>query len=209
MSEGTKVTGDNRQSIPTPEPDALTQLQKAALKAMPVAPSRFRLVFPPAKYNAIVEETVKAIHQLSTVKGGEYAGDADRLANFRRNAEALGVPMTTIWAVYAAKHFDAIMQYAKDLQNAQTRPRSESITGRADDLIVYLILFKAIVSEIEDCALGQITAGEIGLRHVLQEGLHINSGQKERKDHIKTGYPCSNCNTLSTFCADGCKWRKD
>lgn len=102
-----------------------------------------------AQYDKLVKATIEQINSLSKLKGGEYAGDQDRLANFRRNAAALGLNMETVWAVYAGKHWDAIQQYVKDLQDGKTRPRAESITGRADDLIVYAILFKAMVEERE------------------------------------------------------------
>src|SRR5574337_1069374 len=97
------------------------------------------------EYNRIVDETWNKVHQLSHLKGGEYAGDKDRLANFRRNAETLGIAMETVWAVYAAKHWDAIMQFVKDVASHTDRVRSEPIEGRIDDLIVYLLLFKAII----------------------------------------------------------------
>lgn len=101
-----------------------------------------------AAYDQLVERTISAIRELSTIKGGEYSGDDDRLANFRRNAEKCGVEMTTIWSVYLNKHLDAIQQWVKDCQTGKTRPRSESISGRMDDAIVYLILGKAIVEEM-------------------------------------------------------------
>ena len=105
------------------------------------------VIYKHEDYDKLVEQTISEIKKLSTLKGGEYAGDSDRLANFRRNAEALGLTMEQVWAVYAAKHWDAIMQYVKDLGTGTDRTRLESITGRADDLIVYLILFKAIHEE--------------------------------------------------------------
>jgi hypothetical protein len=110
-------------------------------------------------YAKLVETTVAKIKELSTVKGGEYAGDLDCLANFRRNAERLGLTMESIWAVYCNKHIDSINQYVSDLQAGKTRPRSESISGRADDVIVYMILFKAMVEEREA---GATFLGSIG-----------------------------------------------
>lgn len=101
------------------------------------------------RYAELVKRTVEEIFRLSTQKGGEYAGDDDRLANFRRNGLALGLPMETVWAVYASKHYDAVMQYVKDLNTGKTRPRSEPISGRLDDLIVYCLLMKAMVEERE------------------------------------------------------------
>jgi hypothetical protein len=101
------------------------------------------------RFNQLLAETVQELQKLSSLKGGEYAGDDDRLANFRRNAANLDLRMETIWAVYSAKHWDALMQYIKDLQSGKTRTRLESIAGRCDDLIVYLILFKAMIEENE------------------------------------------------------------
>jgi len=101
------------------------------------------------RYKDLLNKTFEEIKQLSELKGGEYAGDGDRLANFRRNGEDQGLPMETIWRVYAAKHWDAIGQYCKDRLAGKQRTRLESISGRADDLITYLILFKAMVDEHE------------------------------------------------------------
>lgn len=99
------------------------------------------------RYTQLIDGTIETITKLSALKGGEYAGDHDRLANFRRNAARLGVPMETIWAVYAAKHWDAVQQFVMDLNLGRDRERMEPITGRVDDLIVYLILLKAILDE--------------------------------------------------------------
>ena len=104
-------------------------------------------VYSHERYAKLLEETVDMVQKLSKLKGGEYAGDTDRLANFRRNAENLGVNAETVWAVYAGKHWDAVSQYVKDLQAGKTRERMESIAGRADDLIVYMILFKALLED--------------------------------------------------------------
>ena len=99
------------------------------------------------RYDELLAATFDNVRELSSLKGGEYSGDSDRLLNFRRNAKDQELPMETIWRVYAAKHWDAIGQYVKDLQQGKDRKRLESISGRADDLIVYLILFKAMVEE--------------------------------------------------------------
>lgn len=104
-------------------------------------------IFSHAEWLKLVDQTHDMVMKLSTLKGGEYAGDNDRLLNFRRNAEALGLANEQVWAVYAAKHWDAIMQYVKDIGTGKQRTRMESIEGRADDLIVYLMLFKAMVQE--------------------------------------------------------------
>jgi hypothetical protein len=72
------------------------------------------------------------------------------LSNFRKNAAEIGVEMETIWRIYARKHFDAVMLYLRDLQVGVTRARSEPIEGRIDDLMVYLILLRAMLRERQD-----------------------------------------------------------
>jgi len=99
------------------------------------------------RWAALVEASYVQIKSLAQKKGGEYSGDDDRLLNFRRNGAALGLPMETVWAVYAGKHWDAIQQFIKDQRNGKERERLEPIAGRVDDLLVYLLLFKAMLEE--------------------------------------------------------------
>lgn len=103
--------------------------------------------FSHERWAALLDETFAEIRSLGAKKGGEYSGDDDRLLNFRRNGAALGLPMETVWAVYAAKHWDAIQQFIKDQRNGKERERLEPIAGRVDDLLVYLLLFKAMLEE--------------------------------------------------------------
>lgn len=97
----------------------------------------------------ILDETIASIQKLCETKGGEYkASDDDQLANFRRRAGRYkDVPPELVWAIYAGKHWDAIETYIDDLNVGRTRQRSEPIEGRIDDLIVYLILLKAMCAE--------------------------------------------------------------
>ena len=104
-------------------------------------------IFSHADYNAVIEEAVNQIKKLGDLKGGEYAGDVDRLANFRRNGKDLNLPMEVIWRVYAAKHWDALGTYITDILSGTKRTRLEGIDGRVDDLLVYLILFKCMLIE--------------------------------------------------------------
>ncbi len=112
--------------------------------------------FSHAEYDSLVSSTIDQVKKLGSLKGGEYAGDVDRLANFRRNGERLDLPMEVVWAVYAAKHWDAIMQYVQDLHTGKIRKRMESLTSRVDDLIVYALLFKAMLVERERVPLPKI-----------------------------------------------------
>ena len=99
------------------------------------------------EFEGVFAETMQSIKQLLVVKGGEYAGPEDRLANFKRGAQLTGATQLQVAFIYASKHYDAIATYVRDEASGETRPRSESIEGRLDDLINYMILMKAIVKE--------------------------------------------------------------
>lgn len=77
-------------------------------------------------------------------KGQDYAGDGDRLANFKRLAEALGLTPLQIWAVYFTKHVDALTQLSKTGMLKSEPPR-----GRFLDVANYAILGAALFSEAE------------------------------------------------------------
>lgn len=96
------------------------------------------------QYDKLVQDTVAEITRLGKEKGAEYAGDHNRLMNFVRNAINLELEPEQVWAVYAGKHWDAIIQYINDVAARKERKRTESMLGRFDDLIVYALLGKAM-----------------------------------------------------------------
>jgi hypothetical protein len=101
-------------------------------------------------FNKLIGSTFKQIQHLSDNKGAEYSGDDDALANFKRNAERIGLDPLQVWHVYAAKHYDSLCSYIKEINAPARRVLTEPIDGRVDDLITYLLLFKALVKEKED-----------------------------------------------------------
>lgn len=108
------------------------------------------LVFTHSDYAHVMMETFENCAELARLKGSEYSGDTDRLANFRRNGAAIGLPMEAIWYVYAAKHWDALTQSILDKTHGKTRERLEPLEGRIDDLIVYLVLLKCMMVEAKN-----------------------------------------------------------
>jgi hypothetical protein len=123
---------------------AFKEHEDILLKQQAAAPDK---VFTHADWDKLLEETFDKVRGLGRDKGAEYSGDVDRLLNFRRNGRDLDLPMEVVWRIYAAKHFDAIGQYVRDLAAGKERTRTEPMAGRADDLIVYLLLFKAMLIE--------------------------------------------------------------
>lgn len=91
------------------------------------------------------ERTTTRVDLLRT-KGQAYSGDADAFANFKRNAEKLGLSRYQIWAVYCGKHLDAIFGSIKRDPNSPV-DKSEGLQGRIDDAINYLDLLSGMVHE--------------------------------------------------------------
>ena len=100
-----------------------------------------------ADFDKVVEETIENIRQLLIVKGGEYAGSSDRLANFKRGAELTGATPLQVLFVYLSKHYDAVATFVRDDAAHTLRPRSEPIDGRLDDIINYCMLAKALIRD--------------------------------------------------------------
>lgn len=90
-------------------------------------------------YDELIEETKK----MRDTKGREYAHEADRFANFKRNATALGLDPLQVWAVYFMKHIDSIMSFVQSKRTFS----DESIRGRFVDAITYLGLAAGMVAE--------------------------------------------------------------
>ena len=99
------------------------------------------------EFSIVVDNTIKSTAHLLVVKGEEYAGSADRLANFKRGAQLTGTTPLQTALIYASKHYDSICTYIRKESTGEIQKLSEPIEGRFDDLINYCILMKAIVIE--------------------------------------------------------------
>lgn len=77
-----------------------------------------------------------------TAGSTEYAGDNDKLANFKNCAELIGVSPQQVAFIYFYKHVAGIAKYCRD-----GKPQRDSFQGRIIDGINYLFLLNAILSE--------------------------------------------------------------
>lgn len=132
------------------------------------------------EFDIVMRMTYDELVKLSNSKGIEYSGCDDRLANFKRLSNDLGMsPYQILW-VYLAKHLDSIRSYITMPQ----RELSEPINGRIDDAILYLILLKCLILESNFQERGRIstvpdqTMGGIGGVHSAARGSEFsgNSG---------------------------------
>lgn len=120
------------------------------------------------EFEVVVKETMDNIAKLLRVKGGEYAGSDDRLANFKRGQLRTGAhPMQVLW-IYLSKHIDSVETFIKDTAANIKRERSEPIDGRLDDIINYCLLMKALVKEVENEKVNPVPGmheADIGMRY--------------------------------------------
>ena len=94
-------------------------------------------------FNKLVEAARGRQDGLLKTKGADYTRhDPDRLSNFKRAASAVGITTLQAWAVYAGKHWDAIMAFVKT-----GKAESEAIEGRIDDMINYMYLLEGLIRE--------------------------------------------------------------
>ncbi len=89
------------------------------------------------------EKLFERLRELGTTKGVEYAGDQDRFNNFNSLAAELEMPREKVLWVYLAKHLRSIQSWLRKgfvLSN-------ESIEGRLEGAILYLVLLHGMVAE--------------------------------------------------------------
>lgn len=85
-------------------------------------------------------------------KGREYAGNEDRLANFKRGSVNVGINPESVLYVYLAKHLDSLATFIRDLERVKNlktveEALTEPIAERIKDAINYLLLLHGLIEE--------------------------------------------------------------
>lgn len=80
---------------------------------------------------------------MAATKGKEYAGNKDRLNNFKQEGEELEISPLKVCHIFFNKHMRAIISFI----NNGTELSEEKIHGRFQDAILYLELMYALVYE--------------------------------------------------------------
>jgi hypothetical protein len=101
-------------------------------------------------FKRIVDTTIQDTAAILIAKGEEYAGSADRLANFKRGATLTGITPLQCCFVYMSKHYDSISTYVKKDAQGFEQKLSEPIEGRLDDMINYCFLMKGLIQESKE-----------------------------------------------------------
>lgn len=104
----------------------------------------------PERFEAFVGDILTQIRLLMKDKNIEYSRSSDdRLANFKRRANTLGLDPLTVLHVDLEKHQDAITSFIQRRRNHTSVPINDPITRRAHDVIVYHILLLALIEDLE------------------------------------------------------------
>ena len=146
----------------------------------------------------VLEELFNSCLAIGESKGKDYSGEEDALANFKQNAEALGMTKYQTWAIYFKKHIDAITNSIKsNPENPQVE--SEPLSERIKDVIVYagllycLLEEKVILDHSTDYAIKEIN----DLKY--KEGQETK-GTKSKKCDSNCSDTCGGCS-----CSNNCK----
>ena len=94
----------------------------------------------------IVEQVVDDIKSIFNTKGKDYAGSEDILANFKEEAERLGLSPSQVLMIYKNKHERSINSAVKrdpDRPHRLGEPLRESLI----DAIVYNILMMCLLED--------------------------------------------------------------
>lgn len=100
------------------------------------------------QFRRSIDELHERLVNLTVTKGEEYKRAEDnQFANFERGAATLGMTREQVLWVYLSKHMDSIATYIKDHAQGVDRVYAEPITGRVDDAILYLLLFRGMTQD--------------------------------------------------------------
>lgn len=95
-----------------------------------------------SEFEQISKDILEECKKTLTAGSSEYAGDSDKLANFKDAAKLLGTTPEEVAFIYFYKHATGIARYCRD-----KKPQRDSIKGRVVDAINYLILIYAVLYE--------------------------------------------------------------
>lgn len=96
--------------------------------------------------NKIIETLFKECLKTLIGKGTAYSGETDANANFKRNAEKLGMTKYQVLSIYMNKHMDGINNAIK-FNPEFPEEKTEGMRGRILDAINYLAILLTLIEE--------------------------------------------------------------
>ena len=119
-------------------------------------------------FKKLMEDTYQELVRISDTKGKEYTVGQDRLENFKKQGEDIGLHPLQVWATFVNKHYRAIQAF---IRNGGQELSEEKIEGRFYDLMLYGMLGLALVYELKEGVLGPIPTPDLidNLRREIRE----------------------------------------
>jgi hypothetical protein len=132
-------------------------------------------------FDGLVEDLQTQGREILESKGRDYTrDDADRLINFKKIADEMGVDPLLVWWVYFRKHIDAIATHVKT-----GKAESEPIVTRFIDAQNYLYLGYALIKEAKD--------RKVATEEVKAKLAQAKTMQGPRPSGLGTGTFCCLC----------------
>ena len=98
------------------------------------------------EFYKIYDSAINRITNVVKCKHEEYGEDSDYFYNFNRGAEILGVPTAEVLAAYMTKHTVSVYDIIKEF-SIGGKVSIPQVEEKITDMIVYLLLFEAMVRE--------------------------------------------------------------
>lgn len=95
----------------------------------------------------LVDSRYRSCCSVMDRKSVEYSRNDDKLHNFKRAADMLGVTPQAALVGMMAKHLVSILDMEDDLQYRVSMPTSEILAEKMNDTHNYLYLLEALLSE--------------------------------------------------------------
>lgn len=99
------------------------------------------------EFNEILDQQLLQTKNTLTNKADEYARGKDRLSNFKKISAMMGVTNPHALLGLVMKHIVALVDFVNDLDAEILQPQ-DRWDEKIGDIIAYMILLKALVSEL-------------------------------------------------------------
>jgi hypothetical protein len=98
------------------------------------------------EFQKLLERRINLTRKVLSAKSREYASADDKLWNFKRGGEVLGKNQIEVLVGYMTKHLVSVIDLAK-LAVLGQKPTAETLDEKIGDLVNYLILLEACITE--------------------------------------------------------------
>lgn len=135
--------------------------------------------------NEIFKELFDSCLELQYGKAKDYATDSDALSNFKsQDANALGITPYQKWGVYFGKQAMSILGAIGKNPNCPSTT-SEPIEERINDAIIYLVLLKCLLEDLESVPEGFDAVISKSELEELQKKIVDNNNIKVKTNKLK------------------------